>query len=157
MENASKALIIAGSILIAIMIISLGVVIFNKFSESAKSGANLDEQEIGQFNSKITPYIGESITGSQVNNLIQYVISNNLSVVSGELEAYKAIKITFPIGDGTTTNTIEVKKNGSDLEMSYGGHDGPKRVTTGASAYYKVKPTYSDEGLITTIEVKKAN
>ena len=34
MENASKALIIAGSILIAIIIISLGVLVFNKFGDS---------------------------------------------------------------------------------------------------------------------------
>ena len=36
MENASKALIIAGSILIAIMIISLGIYIFKQYSSFAK-------------------------------------------------------------------------------------------------------------------------
>ena len=36
MENASKALIMAGSILIAILIISLGIVIFNRFGDNAK-------------------------------------------------------------------------------------------------------------------------
>ena len=33
MENASKALIIAGSVLLAIMIIAMGVTIFNKAKE----------------------------------------------------------------------------------------------------------------------------
>ena len=39
MENASKALIIAGAILLAILIIALGVFIFNK----AKSATNMDD------------------------------------------------------------------------------------------------------------------
>ena len=33
MENASKALIMAGAILVAILIVSLGVLIFNNFSK----------------------------------------------------------------------------------------------------------------------------
>ncbi len=36
MENASKALIMAGAILIAIMIISLGILVFSRMSSSAK-------------------------------------------------------------------------------------------------------------------------
>ena len=39
MENASKALIIAGAILLAILIIALGVFIFSK----AKSATNMDD------------------------------------------------------------------------------------------------------------------
>ena len=57
MENASKALIIAGAILVSILIVSLGVLIFNNFSESAKDMANMDKEEIAAFNSKITPYL----------------------------------------------------------------------------------------------------
>ena len=55
MENASKALIIAGSILVAILIVSLGVMVFNRFSGTAKEMANMNEQEISAFNSKIQP------------------------------------------------------------------------------------------------------
>ena len=58
MENASKALIMAGAILIAILIISLGVYVFNNMSSTAKNSANMDKQEISNFNSKITPYLG---------------------------------------------------------------------------------------------------
>ena len=53
MENASKALIMAGAILIAIMIISLGILVFSRMSSSAKSAANMDEQEISNFNSNV--------------------------------------------------------------------------------------------------------
>ena len=96
MENASKALIIAGAILVSILIVSLGVYIFNTFGGAAKKNATtrMNEQEIGSFNSRITPYLGQNVPGSQVNALIQYVISNDLACVkSGEIN--KAIKNSY--------------------------------------------------------------
>ena len=139
MENASKALIIAGAILVSILIVSLGVLIFNNFSESAK---DMDKEEIAAFNSKITPYLGESISGSQVNALIQYVISTDISTAQSG-ETHKAITITFP------GNSSGIKVNGS--AVSYGTNT--KRVETGSGKYYKVEGTYDSNGLITTIKV----
>lgn len=142
MENASKALIIAGAVLISIIIVSLGVYVFSNFSNSAKEMANMDEQEIASFNSKIKPYLGESISGSQVNALIQYVISTDISVAQSG-ETYKAITITFP------GNSSGIKVNNSTV--SYGTNT--KRVETGSGKYYKVEGTYDSNGLITTINV----
>ena len=106
MENASKALIIAGAILISIMIVSLGVLIFNKMGHSAREAANMDEQEVANFNSKLTPYIGSSVNGSQVNALIQLVISiNNSAVNSGDTT--KSVEIVYPLETGGQ-NTIKV-------------------------------------------------
>ena len=147
MENASKALIIAGAILIAIMIISLGILIFNQMGGFVKNNANLDEQEIAAFNSKITPYLGQSISGSQVNALIQYVISNNLACIQSG-ETVKAIAIEFP--NGEETNTIKVEGNelkGADV----------KRVETGPGQYYSVSGTYDSNGLLTNITVSAQN
>lgn len=132
MENASKALIIAGAILISIMIISLGVLVFNRMGGTAKEMANMDEQEIAAFNSKITSYLGENVSGSHVNALIQYVISNNIAATQTG-EKYKAIKIIFP------TNTKGIYVNDDCSNVDYG--DGPKRVETGAGKFYKVKRT----------------
>ncbi len=143
MENASKALIIAGAILVSIMIVSLGVMLFNRMGGTAKEMANMDKQEIAAFNSKITPYLGQNISGSQVNALIQYVISNDLSCVQSG-ETFKAIKITFPGND----SGISVDNSG---KISYGS--GPKRVETGANKHYKVNGSYDSNGLITTITV----
>lgn len=113
MENASKALIIAGSILIAIMIISLGIYIFKQYSSFAKENADLSEQEISAFNSKITAYLGEGISGSQVNALLQYCLANNMSAQQSE-ETYKC---------------ITVKQN--DVELVGKNSDKYKKVETG--------------------------
>lgn len=148
MENASKALIIAGAILISILIISLGVLIFNKMGHSAKQAANMDEQEIANFNSKITPYVGDNISGSQVNALIQLVISiDNSAISSGDLS--KAVSITYK-STNNKTNTISVNAS-KQLKDSVG--DATRKVNTGAGIDYKVKATYGDDGLIKSIKV----
>lgn len=97
MENASKALIIAGAILIAILIISLGVLVFNRFGTAAKEAADLSEQEIAEFNARITPYVGDSIQGSQVNALISLVISIDKSCASkGDYSTAVRLTYVFP-------------------------------------------------------------
>ena len=78
MENASKALIIAGAILLSILIISLGIMIFN----SAKGAANTDQLqgvEISSFNEQFTQYEGEKVRGAQVNSLISQIRNNNVT------------------------------------------------------------------------------
>ena len=75
MENASKALIIAGAILLAILIIALGVYIFNQ----ARSATNMDDlsnQQVEAHNSTFQNYEG-TINGTQAKALIDAVRNNN--------------------------------------------------------------------------------
>lgn len=137
MENASKALIIAGSILIAIMIISLGIVIFNRFGNSAKKMANMDKQEIAAFNSKITPYVGNHVSGTQVNTLLQYCLSVNMSAKQSG-NTYQVISVTV---NGATTLDKD--------STSY------TRVTTGSNVSYTVDAKQDSNGLMTTITITK--
>lgn len=59
MENASKALIMAGGVLIGILIISLAVYLFTDFgSTSAQINAQNSQKQITEFNSKFTSYEG---------------------------------------------------------------------------------------------------
>ena len=135
MENASKALIIAGSILVAILIISLGVMVFNRFSGTAKEMANMNEQEISAFNSKIQPYLGNSITGSQVNSLLQYCLSVNMSAKqSGDTRKVITVSGAASINADSTSFT---------------------RVETGGKPYI-VQGTYdANTGLLTQINITR--
>lgn len=74
MENASKALIIAASILLAILLVAMGVRIFNQARNSYDDTA-LDATEINMFNSKFERYDNSQL-GSQVKSLISFAISN---------------------------------------------------------------------------------
>lgn len=74
MENASKALIIAGAILLSILIIALGIYVFN-MAKNASSTSSLDELEVSQFNQQFTNYRGKQL-GSGVVDLLDKVVAN---------------------------------------------------------------------------------
>ena len=74
MENASKALIIAGAILLAILIIGLGVFIYNQASNSI-SDTGMDQVAARQFNGQFEPYINKTIDSTNAKALIDTVNS----------------------------------------------------------------------------------
>lgn len=78
MENASKALIIAGSILVSIVIISLGVMIVSNVSSTIESQGDLSEQEIATYNQPFLAYEGTK-SGTQVRDLLNKVRTHNLN------------------------------------------------------------------------------
>ena len=78
MENASKALIMAAAILIAIVLISLGVYVLGIGQESINN-ADMSEQEITTFNAKFESYDGDNVMGSKVNALLNTIATNNRS------------------------------------------------------------------------------
>ena len=106
MENASKALIIAGAILLAILIISLGIVIYNQASGVVNSNS-MSDVEITQFNSKFTQYQGKQ-SGSNVRTLIQDVLSNNVT----QDDDSRRIQVYYT--SGTTTNKLILDKTSAD-------------------------------------------
>ena len=75
MENASKALIIAGAILLAILLISLGILIFNQAQDTVNN-SGMTQAEITAFNNKFLKYEGTQ-KGSVVKSLVNEVIANN--------------------------------------------------------------------------------
>jgi len=78
MENASKALIMAGAILISILLISLGIKVFNSTSGIADEVGNSSEiMSVSVFNSRFTKYFGSSVSATQVQAFIRTVIANN--------------------------------------------------------------------------------
>lgn len=71
MENASKALIIAGAVLISILLISVAVLIMNSVDPMTKATEQQSESMAMQtFNAQFTQYEGDNVPGSQVRTLI---------------------------------------------------------------------------------------
>ena len=128
MENASKALIIAGAILVSILIISAGMLIFSSSSglfNSAKS--SMSDQEAKMFNQKFTMYEGENVSGSSVRQLMRDITVNNNNdeypdIVYGEgsvTEVTNALRYTVectdvnPVDGVIDTVTITQTTSGS--------------------------------------------
>lgn len=114
MENASKALIIAGAILISILLISVGVIIMNStgnVNDQVKSSA--DTMALRSFNEQFTVYEGEFISASQVKALITLVqTSNKSNGFKTEPSEPKTDKfVYFDKSEGCITKTSQVKTN----------------------------------------------
>lgn len=118
MENASKALIIAGAILLAILLISLGVMIYNQASGVVDSNA-MDEVAVSSFNQKFQQYEGENIRGANVNAMINTIIQNNLSNAEDSSKQIKIVSGTSCSWNGsayaTNPTAAQTTKSGSAL------------------------------------------
>lgn len=75
MENASKALIIAGAILLSILIIAIGMYIYNSSTNSITNAAGqISQQDIQAFNNQFIMYEGKQV-GTNVKALLTTIAS----------------------------------------------------------------------------------
>lgn len=101
MENASKALIIAGAILLSIAIIGIGMYVY-QMAAGTIEGANMSQQQVAAYNSEFTKYEGIQ-TGATVKTLFDTVISHN-TANSDDTSKLISIKNTVT-STGTTSGT----------------------------------------------------
>ena len=144
MENASKALIIAGAILLSIIIISLGIVVITNARNSMK-GADLSDTEIQTFNSKFTPFTGTGgkiISAAELNSLLETIMTSNLQEKNNRTGRFVYADVTYVKGyDGTTAKNqiFGNKKEGEYTAITALPSD------ISSSKRYKAVPTYSDK------------
>lgn len=115
MENASKALIIAGAILISILLISVGVLIMNSTGDTQASvedsAATIAKRT---FNSNFTPFEGPGQSAAQIRTLISTVKSSNASN-----DAENSVSIVGKDGTTFSAKTLKSsKKYTVDLDYS---------------------------------------
>jgi len=78
MENATKALLMAGAILIAIILIALGLKIVNSNKGVTEQVDKLStSMEVSMFNSQFEPYTRQLQSASETKTLIDKIIANN--------------------------------------------------------------------------------
>ena len=159
MENASKALIIAGSILLSILIIALGMFIFSSSSSTSDTmGSTLSENEKQTFNIKFEKYLGRQ-SGSSVASLVSTIRS---TAVSNKASADMIVSVDF-YGKDSTIN-VEGQKELTDSEEgsnSDGGStstyvDGLSQITNALvkSHDYEVSVEYNQSGLVKKVIIE---
>lgn len=130
MENASKALIIAGAILISILLISVGIMVMNSTdSVTGEVAGKMDAQAIQMFNKEFESYIGENIRGSQVRSLLTSINASNAS------NPDKVITVSYDSSTDIDTITGKIK----------------------ATLKYNVSQTTDKSGLIKEIQISNAS
>ena len=130
MENASKALLIAGAILICILLIAIGMYIYQSAQGTINAAASkMSNQDKQIYNSMIEKYVGENKRGSDVKAMIEQVISQN----------------DQNVGDNTQTNVDAAKK---EMRQLY------KAISSGKS--YSVSDDGGvQDGIIHTVFIKE--
>lgn len=96
MENASKALLIAAGVLVAVMLLALALVFWNNMSGyfTEQHDANRLKQLI-EFNNKFANYENETIRGNELVSIMNRIIDyNNLQA---DLEDYDRIEIEIDL------------------------------------------------------------
>ena len=109
MENASKALLMAASVLIGIILVSLMVIMFMNFGNVSSSyDKTISQEEISVFNSNFTKYVGKNLTIHEVKSIINFATANGVDVI----DATSSIKISDTLAEasGTYKNTVKEKK-----------------------------------------------
>lgn len=87
MENASKALLIAGGVLITMIVASFGVYLYGVYHDhSEKMLARMSEKEVSEFNAKFQVFEGKELTANEVVSLLNLVLNNNVSKTGNEYE-----------------------------------------------------------------------
>lgn len=121
MENASKALIIAGAILLAIAIIGVGMFVFQQVSGIITDNADFSSEEIEAYNQTFTAYEGNNVKGTNAKTLCKKINSHNLAaedpseliiLTTSDLE--KTPKVAAPTEEGvagTSSTDINTIKN----------------------------------------------
>lgn len=142
MENASKALIIAGAILLSILIISLGIMIYNQAAGVANT-EQLDGVEISTFNTQFTSYEGNNKRGAEVNSLLSTIQSNN---VANQDDPTKQIEV----------NVTASRWGTGDVPSGVIIQGGYAKASTGAT--YNIScATDPQTGLVTTVTIADPN
>lgn len=137
MENASKALLIAGAVLIVILLIGIGMLIYSKSTGVVDTAAStMNTQEIQMFNSQFSVYEGEQEIGS-VKSLIQGIIANN---ATHKNDANKVVGITLTNKNGASNSTWSASKP-TDISNNI-----TKNLKSGST--YRVAFAYETNGYV---------
>lgn len=110
MESASKALIMAASILFGMMIIAIGVFLFNLHSDySSNMYKQMEETEIAKFNVQFTKYYGSNTNDEGVEEPILCTMHDIITVANIAQQNNKNYNLNSMKGFNITTEYVQVK------------------------------------------------
>lgn len=128
MENASKAIIMAGGILIAIIIVTVLVIVFSSISDVySEEGMSLTAEQLEEYNRKFSTY-DKSLYGSELLSLANLVHDYNERLLVGnedtqfyednkiQVTVYFYSEITGTKGEDGKTYYEGVKKGAQSIE-----------------------------------------
>lgn len=126
MENASKALLIAGGILIAMLIIGSLVLLFNNIaSYQSNEDANAKQSQIAKFNNQFEPFNKDELTLNELRSIYNKITSNNNKFPEYKIENnIKAIYSNISADFGEIEENEKITKKFKCINIEYNNPDG---------------------------------
>ena len=137
MENATKALIIAASVLIVIVLIAIGIKLLGSSQGITNEvGEVSDAMSLSTYNSQFTDYVGTQ-TGSQVKSVLSKVTATYRNGSS------RNVSVTVTGGTGLTSGTYDTANEIATVMSSL------KLNST-----YTIGVTYDTNGYVNSITIR---
>lgn len=110
MENATKALLIAGGVLIAIIIISVMVITFKKTGNISKTyDKTINQEDVTKFNENFTKYLNKELTIHQAITITNFAKENGVAI-------NREVKVSEIIDEETLKNRYKISILGHNEE-----------------------------------------
>lgn len=114
MENASKALLMAGGILIALLILSALVIFFTNLAEYQTNQDNSKlATQIAEFNDQYEPYNKENLTLMELKSVYNKILDNNQKATEAGVAEDKIntnIPTIYPAITGNWSDIVQDEK-----------------------------------------------
>lgn len=128
MENASKALLIAGGVLIAILIVSVLLVTLNIVNSNQKTREKaLATEQLAEFNQKYEAYNKKALRGTDIITLMKMAIENNNKMEVADVGEQYFINIRLELKNTYTWTKTRINK--ATGEETPEGIDGRKSIS----------------------------
>ncbi len=147
MDNATKALIVAGVIIVCVLIVAVGMYVYKTSASSIEDTmSTMSTHEIESYNSKYTMYEGEQ-SGSNVKSLVGILISN---VKNSSNEKNKIPGMYFENKDDRNIDS-GIPENGENDDYLTALQNIRKNVE--AQHKYWIEVNYQSNGLVDYINI----
>ncbi len=133
MENASKALLIAGGILLAVLVLSLlGLLLSNISSNQLAQEKRLEAEQLQEFNQQWEAYNKKALFGSDIITVVNKAIQNNKTVET--MDTANKFYVNVTINCGSTTFDTKITK----LNLKTGETDPVESVPKSATGISEI-------------------
>lgn len=153
MENASKALLIAGAILLAILIIAIGMFIYNSAQATVNDSlTSMTTQEVDAFNNQFTSYEQQQ-NGSNVKALIGRLIANSNTYVDESAKVPDVHYVSTGATGGALASNLDATQDNDGDNADYVAQLGTLRNGIVNKHPYWVEFEYGTTGVITALTI----
>ncbi len=115
MENASKALIMAGSVLLALIVIGAFILMFSNLNDyQEKNDTAIEQQQIVEFNNQFSTYDRTGLRGTDMLSIMNRIIDYNSRKTTEDI-GFQKMKITIKGIDRNILQSLRYETSGSNL------------------------------------------